>query len=62
MEGQALVSIPEVKERVGGLSRSRIYQLIRDGELQRVKIGARAFVTEESLSSFFDRLTDGGAA
>jgi len=39
-----------------------IYRLIRDGQLQRVKIGSRAFVTESSLRSFFDRLADGGAA
>ena len=37
MEPQRLLSIQEVQNRLGGLSRSTIYRLIRSGELERPK-------------------------
>ena len=61
MHGEALNSIAAVRERAGGLSRSMVYRLIRDGELQRVKVGTRSFITESSLQAFFERLTGRGA-
>lgn len=45
-----------------GISKVKLYELINEGELQRVKIGRRSFVTEESLDAYRDRLIDGGAA
>ncbi|HJU20607.1 MAG TPA: hypothetical protein VJ770_29510 [Stellaceae bacterium] len=43
----ALVSIPDACRYLGDLSRSRLYELLPD--LDKVKIGARNFVTIESL-------------
>ena len=43
----ALASIPEACRYLGGLSRSRLYELIP--HLDVVKIGARTFVSIESL-------------
>ena len=40
------------------ISRSTVYNLIADGELERVNIGARSFVTAESLDRYIDRLRD----
>ncbi len=62
MDGQSLLSIQQVRLRAGGISRSKVYQLIRAGELKPVKIGRRTFVPETSWQAFVDRLTDGGAA
>jgi hypothetical protein len=45
----ALASIPEACRYLGGLSRSRLYELIP--HLDVVKFGARTFVSIESLSS-----------
>jgi predicted DNA-binding transcriptional regulator AlpA len=58
MDGRLLNSVPEAMDRAGGISRSKIYQLIRDKELCRVKIGARSFITESSLRAFVDRLVE----
>jgi predicted DNA-binding transcriptional regulator AlpA len=48
--------VPEAMHMVGDISRSKFYQLIRDGQLQLVKIGSRSFIPEESLRNFVDRL------
>jgi excisionase family DNA binding protein len=42
------VRIP-VAVRLTGISRSKLYELIRDGELKTVKIGASTLVRMESL-------------
>jgi excisionase family DNA binding protein len=62
MDGESLLSIQQVSLRAGNISRSKVYGLIADGQLERVKIGRRTFVPETSLQAFFDRLSDGGAA
>lgn len=38
------------------LSRSTIYRLIERGELQRVNIGKRAFVTADLIEAYLERL------
>ena len=50
-----LMSIDETKGKLGGVSRAGVDNLIADGELTKVKIGTRAFVTRESLVRFLDR-------
>jgi excisionase family DNA binding protein len=61
MDSQTLLSIQQVMLSAGGISRSKVYQLIRAGELKSVKIGRRTFVPETSWRAFVNRLTDGGA-
>lgn len=41
---------------LGGLSRSTIYQLIGSGDLVRVTIGRRAFITGASIHRFLSQL------
>lgn len=41
------------------LSRSKVYNLIAEGKLQRVNIGSRAYITTESYDSFLDSLIGG---
>ena len=41
MDGQSLLSIQQVGLRAGGISRSKVYQLIAAGDLKPVKIGRR---------------------
>lgn len=38
---------------------TKLHQLINDGQLTRVRIGRRSFVTRESLDSFIDSLPTG---
>jgi excisionase family DNA binding protein len=58
-----LVAIPEVSGYLGNISRSKVYELVASGQLTRVRIGSRAFVSGESITAFLDKvLTNGGAA
>jgi hypothetical protein len=54
-----LVPIPDSCGVLGGIGRTKLYELINDGKLTRVRIGARAFITGESLESFLAGLTGG---
>jgi hypothetical protein len=38
------------------LGRTKLHELLNDGKLTRVRIGARSFVTRESLDAFVDSL------
>jgi excisionase family DNA binding protein len=40
-----------------GISRSNVYQLLRDGRLTSVRIGSRRLIPRASLESFVDGLT-----
>ncbi len=55
-EFRILNSIPQSRERLGGVSRSTIYELIGKGELKVVKIGRRSFIPEDSIQSFAEKL------
>ncbi len=44
------------KDRLGGISRSTLYALISEGELRRVNIGRRAFITGESIDNYLKGL------
>jgi predicted DNA-binding transcriptional regulator AlpA len=53
-----LVSMQEAREEwLGGIGRTTVYELIKRGELVKVNIGRRGFVTSESLAAYVDRLT-----
>jgi excisionase family DNA binding protein len=54
--GRILNAIPEARERLGGISRSKLYELISSGDLRVVKIGSRSFIPEESLQAFATKL------
>lgn len=56
--------IPLEKARLdylGGISKVKLYELINAGELARVKIGRRSFITDQSLDAYLERLTGGAA-
>lgn len=57
-----LVPIPDSCGVLGGIGRTKLYELINDGHLTRVRIGARAFITSESLESFLGELTNGAVS
>ncbi|HEY1843002.1 MAG TPA: helix-turn-helix domain-containing protein [Mycobacterium sp.] len=58
-----LVSIQEAREKwLGGIGRTTTYELIDRGELVKVNIGRRAFITAESLAAYVDRLSEAATA
>lgn len=61
MEGlakmQRYLTLDEVRERLGGRSRSAIYADLAAGRLpQPVKLGARVYWPERDLAEFLERL------
>jgi hypothetical protein len=62
IEGQLLVPIPEAPRRLGGLGLTKTYELIKHGELVKVNIGRRGFVTSKSLEAYVNRLTETATA
>lgn len=54
-----LISIPQVRERLGGIGRTTVWRLITAGDLQGVKVGGRSFVLESSVEDFVARQVDG---
>ena len=53
-----LYPIPEASQQLGGISRTTVYELAKRGEIQLVKIGARSFVTHESLETYLAGLSN----
>jgi len=47
------VKIPEAV-RLTGLSRSRIYELMRSGDIEYAKVGSSTLILVESLHRFID--------
>jgi len=43
--------IPEACRRIG-IARTSIYQLIKDGEIKSIKVGARTLIPETELQRF----------
>jgi len=42
--------------RYSGLSRSRLYELMRDGEILSFHVGGRRMILREALDQFFAKL------
>jgi excisionase family DNA binding protein len=42
--------------RLGGLGRSKLWELIGSGELRSVKIGKRRLVPEQAICEYIERL------
>jgi|GEM_PF-3315352 len=53
-----LVSVPGVQWRLGGIGVTKVYDLIKRGELVKVNIGRRGFITAKSLEAYVDRITE----
>jgi len=47
-------SIPAAAARIS-LSRSRVYELINEGEIPVIKVGSRTLISEADLNAFLDR-------
>jgi hypothetical protein len=55
--GRLLVPYDEAMHVLGGIGRTKFYELIEDRELEQVKIGRRGFITAKSLAAYVDRLS-----
>jgi excisionase family DNA binding protein len=57
-----LLSIPAAGKSLGGLGRTKIYELIAAGELRTVKIGRRRLVPASAIAEYVARLESQGVA
>ncbi len=57
-----LLSIPAAGESLGGLGRTKIYELIAAGELRTVKIGRRRLIPASAIAEYVAWLESQGAA
>ena len=46
---------PDTGRALGGISRTKVYYLIRDGELPSVTIGRRRFVATRDIRDYMER-------
>ena len=53
---------PDAGQALGGLGRTKVYELITSGELRTVKIGRRRFVPATAVEEYVARLEQQGAA
>ena len=47
-----LLKISDAQAILGGISRPMIYRLVDKGQLTRVKLGSRAFITRASVHGY----------
>ncbi len=57
-----LYPLSEVRQRLGGISRTTLYSLLGSGDLVPVKIGSRSFIPAATLDAFVERLTQTAAS
>jgi hypothetical protein len=52
-----IVSMSEARELLGGIGHTMLYDLINAGQIVKVNVGRRGFVTTESIDAYVDRIT-----
>ena len=50
MKDRDLYSIEEARERLGGISRNTLYEMLRKGELASVVLGCRRFIAADAIA------------
>lgn len=55
-----LYSLEEVSSQLGGLGRTMIFKLIKEGRLRVTRIGRRTFVSRKELYDFVNSTESGG--
>jgi len=51
-----LYPVGEAMERLGGLSRTTLYELMKSGRLRSTRIGRRVFISAEEIDRFIKSL------
>jgi predicted DNA-binding transcriptional regulator AlpA len=55
MSQKRLVTIEDSLDTLGGISRAKLYGLVKDGELTKVNIGRRGFITADRIDACIGR-------
>lgn len=54
---QLIVSVSTAQRLLGGIGRTKVYDLINRGELVKVNVGRRGLITTASIESYVARLS-----
>jgi hypothetical protein len=57
-----LIPYDEALALLGGIGRTKFHEVIDNGEIVRVKIGRRGFITAKSLAAYVERLSEAATA
>jgi excisionase family DNA binding protein len=55
-------TVEEARQRLGGIARQTVYNLINAGELNSIQIGTRRLIPAEAIKQFVQRKTQQSAA
>ena len=61
-EQQLLTPIDSARTVLGRVGRTKLYELVNQGQIVKVSIGRRSFITTESLAAYVDRLSEAAVA
>lgn len=59
---QALLTIPQACEYLGGISRCTLYRRAKEGHIRFVHIGRRSFISTNELDTYIESLAEAVAA
>lgn len=59
---ELIVSTPSARRLLGGIGHSTLYDLVNRGEIVKVNVGRRGFITRASIDAYVARLTDEATA
>lgn len=59
---QLLVPYDKALVKLGGIGRTTLWELVGRGDLVKVNIGRRGFITAKSLEAYVDRLSEAATA
>ena len=54
---RVLYPVNEAREKLGGISRTMFYDLVRNGFIGIIKVGRRTFVHADEIEAFVDRMS-----
>ena len=53
--------IKEARRQLGGCGHTKIYELIKQNELEKVKLGSKTLITTESIRRYANKLLEEAA-
>lgn len=51
-----LLPYDEARDKLGGISRTTLWELVNRRELTKVNVGRRGFITAKSVAAYVDRI------
>lgn len=55
-DSRLIVPIPDTQHKLGGIGKTKLYDLVNSGDLTKVNIGRRGFITRKSIEAYVDRI------